>query len=92
MQNLEKYRHEIDCIDVDIVRAFAKRTRVCEKVARFKREHDIPMMQPERVAAVLARCATLASQHGIDPAFVARIYAIVIEESCRVESDIMGSP
>jgi chorismate mutase-like protein len=91
MWTLEEYRREIDGIDEDIVQAFAKRIRLCEEIARFKKEHNIPMMQPARVKAVLARCGALAAQHGIDREFLTRIYTLVIEETCRVEADILRS-
>jgi 4-amino-4-deoxychorismate mutase len=91
MRKLEEYRREIDGIDEGIVGAFAKRISLCKEIAQFKKEHDIPMMQPERVAAVLARCATLAARHGIDPAFLTGIYTLVIEETCKIETDVMLS-
>jgi 4-amino-4-deoxychorismate mutase len=86
MHTLEDYRREVDAIDRDLVATLSRRMRLCEE---FKRRNDIPMMQHGRVAAVLANGARLANQHGIAPLLVTRIYELIIEESCRVETVII---
>lgn len=89
INTLEDFRREIDAIDAEVVATLARRFRLCEEIAKLKKQNDIPMMQEARVAAVLARCATLAVQHGVSPELVTRIYGLIIEESCRVEARIM---
>ena len=92
MQTLEEYRREVDALDNELVAVLARRVRLIEEIARFKRREGIPMMQHGRVAAVLARCGNLAGQHGIPPGLVTRIYEIIIEESCRIEDAIIDAP
>jgi 4-amino-4-deoxychorismate mutase len=89
MTTLSDYRVEIDAIDAEIVRYFAKRIRLCEEIALFKKENGISVMQPERVAAVLSRIASLAVEAGIRPAVLTGIYRLLIEETCRIEAQII---
>lgn len=86
---LRAYRDEIDALDDAILDALAKRLEVCRSVARFKRVEGVPMMQPDRVAAVLERCAELGSARSIDPAFTKRLFGLIIEETCAIEEAII---
>ena len=52
---LESYRDRLDEIDDQIAHLLGERFDICRAVAHYKSAHDIPMMQPDRVAAVRAR-------------------------------------
>ncbi len=86
---LQGYRDEIDELDDAILNAIAQRLEVCRNVARFKRVEGLPMMQPERIDAVLERCAALGSARQIDPAFTKKLYRLIIEETCSIEDAII---
>lgn len=90
VDDLEAFRSEIDELDNAILRALAERLDVCRSVARFKRGHGVPMMQPERVDAVLDRCAELGAARQIDPDFTRRLYRLIIEETCSIEEAIIA--
>lgn len=92
MNTLEQYRHEIDSLDAQIIRALGNRFEVCRKIAEFKREQVIPMMQYGRVEEVKRRCAELGTEYGIDPELVLNLYTLIINESCRMEDKIIGDP
>jgi 4-amino-4-deoxychorismate mutase len=90
MDPLEKYRREIDSLDAQLVGVIARRLDVCRKVAGFKKESSIPMMQPERVEQVKQRCIKLGISQGIDPNFVMELYNLIIRETCKLETSIIG--
>jgi chorismate mutase len=48
---LEPFRRRLDFLDNEIARLLGERFEVVRKVALYKREHDIPMMQPGRIGA-----------------------------------------
>lgn len=87
---LRPFRTDIDTIDEKIIRLLGQRYAICRKVGNFKKENDIPMMQSGRVDAVKERCAALGAEHGVDPDFVRELYSLIIEESCRIEDEIIG--
>ena len=91
MEVLNDYRQKLNGLDEQIVELLGKRIDICRDVAQFKRENGIPMMQGVRVDEVKDRCARLASEHQIDPEFVRELYAMIIDETCRVEDEIIDS-
>lgn len=91
MSGLEGFRQEIDVVDSQIVEALAKRFEICKRVAAYKKQHDIPMMQPERVEAVKQRRRELGMQHGLDGDFMVALYNLIIQETCRMEDEIIES-
>lgn len=89
MSGLEGFRARLDVIDEEWIKLLGKRMQVCREVAQYKREHGVPMMQSARVEAVKARCASLAINHNVDPDFVRNVYAMIIDETCRIEDEII---
>ncbi len=88
---LTSFRERIDRVDEQLVSALAERVAICREVAEHKREQGIPMMQPERVAAVEERWASLAAERGLDAGFARATARATIAEGCRVEDAIIGS-
>jgi chorismate mutase-like protein len=88
---LAAFRDRIDRIDERLLSALAERTAICREVAELKRTQDIPMMQPDRVAAVEARWAELAAERGLDEDFARSLARAVVAESCRVEGTMMSA-
>ena len=86
---LENFRNEIDMLDTQIIEVLGQRFEVCRKVAFFKKEQDIPMMQYGRVEAVKQRCRNLARQHKVNEDFIVEVYNLIITESCRLENEII---
>ncbi|MEV6314529.1 chorismate mutase family protein [Streptomyces sp. NPDC051776] len=79
-------RGELDAIDGQLLDTLRARIECCVRIAEHKREHDVPMMQPHRIGLVQERAARYGAEHGIDGAFLRRLYELIIEETCRVEN------
>jgi chorismate mutase-like protein len=82
---LRPYRAEIDAIDEQIIELLARRHDVIRTVAALKADTGIPMMQPARIEAQKEQCARLAAEAGLDPAFVERLFTLIIDEGCEFE-------
>jgi chorismate mutase-like protein len=50
-------RAELDLIDAQLLDTLKTRIDICVRIAEFKREHDVPMMQPHRIGIVQERAA-----------------------------------
>jgi len=87
---LAALRERIDGVDEQLMNALAERTAICREVADLKAAQDIPMMQPDRVAAVEARWAELAAARGLDEDFARALARAVVAESCRVEGVMLS--
>lgn len=88
---LQGLRAELDALDNQLVITLAKRLQQCDLIARVKREHGIPMMQPHRIDYVRERCAALGRAHDVSPDFIVDIYKLIIAETCRREDLIIDS-
>lgn len=86
---LTEFRTQLNSLDEQLLTILSKRYDICRAVALFKKEHDIPMMQPARVEEVKDRCAAMAQSKNINPDFVRNLYTLIIDEACRLEDDII---
>jgi len=87
---LAPLRREIDAIDDQLVTLLASRLEVAHRVAAKKRELGIPVIIPERITAVIERCAALGAAAGLDPDYLRRVYHIIVDETCRVETELLS--
>jgi 4-amino-4-deoxychorismate mutase len=86
---LEPFRRRLDQLDDQIARLLGERFDVCREVARFKSEHEIPMMQPDRVAQVRARYLARGAEVDLPPEFTASMFELMIAATCRLEDELM---
>ncbi|KST68520.1 chorismate mutase [Mastigocoleus testarum] len=89
MNQLDNCRQRINILDIQIIEILGARFKVCRRIAHFKKEQGIPMMQPGRVEEVKQRCMELGLQYGLQKEFVAELYSLIIKESCRIEDEII---
>ncbi|MEV6163348.1 chorismate mutase family protein [Streptomyces sp. NPDC052052] len=82
---IESLRAELDAIDERFLEELRARIEKCVEIGYFKRDNNVPMMQPHRIGMVQERAARFGALHGIDQDFLRRLYDMIIEETCRVE-------
>jgi 4-amino-4-deoxychorismate mutase len=89
---LEPFRTRLDEIDEGIARLLGERFEICREVAHYKREHDIPMMQPERVVEVRARYLARGDEVNLPADFTAELFEILIAATCKMEDELIDGP
>jgi chorismate mutase-like protein len=89
MSGLEPFRTRLDQLDDQIARLLGERFEVCRQVAHYKSAHEIPMMQPDRVAEVRARYLARGEQADLPPDFSADLFELMIAATCRMEDEII---
>jgi chorismate mutase len=87
---LAPFRARLDELDEQIARLFGERFDVCRAVAQHKSEHEIPMMQPERVAQVRARYLRRGEQVGLPADFTESLFDLLIGATCKLEDELMA--
>ena len=92
MSGLEPFRRRLDELDEQIVSLLGQRFEVCREVAHHKRAHDIPMMQPERVAQVRDRYLARGAEARLPAEFTAALFDDLIAATCKLEDELMRSP
>jgi chorismate mutase-like protein len=88
---LEPHRRRLDGIDDEIARLLGERFEICRQIARYKREHEMPMMQPHRVAAVRERYLARGEEAKLPPEFVADLFELLIAATCKEEDELMAA-
>jgi chorismate mutase-like protein len=86
---LEPFRRRLDGIDDEIARLLGERLEICREVAAYKTEHEIPMMQPERVKIVRDRYLSRGAEHDLPPQFTSDLFDLLIATTCRLEDELM---
>jgi 4-amino-4-deoxychorismate mutase len=89
---LGRFRARLDFLDNEIARLLGERFDVCRKVALHKREHDIPMMQPERIIEVRERYMQRGAEANLPPDFTAALFELLIGASCKLEDELIDAP
>jgi chorismate mutase len=89
---LEPFRRRLDFLDGEIARLLGERFEVCRNVAYHKREHDIPMMQPERVIEVRERYLARGAQVNLPADFTAALFELLIDATCKMEDELIAAP
>jgi chorismate mutase len=87
---LAPFRARLDDLDERIARLLGERFDICRAVARHKSAHDIPMMQPERVAQVRARYLRRGEQVGLPVDFTESLFDLLIGATCKLEDELMS--
>jgi chorismate mutase-like protein len=92
MNSLEPFRRRLDLLDEEIARLLGERFEVCREVAHHKREHEIAMMQPDRVAQVRERYLTRGAEVNLPADFTSSLFDLLIDATCRMEDELIGEP
>ena len=85
MSKLIEYRNEIDAIDTSIITLLAERFSVVKKVGEYKKEHNLPPLQPTRWQEVLDSRKAQAKELGISPECIQKIWNTIHEYALELE-------
>jgi chorismate mutase len=91
VDGLEPYRRRLDEIDDQISRLFGERFAICRDIAAYKSVHEIPMMQPGRVAAVRERYLARGRQAELPSDFSEALFELLIGATCKLEDELMAA-
>ena len=87
---LAPYRQRLDELDEQISRLLGERFAVCREIASYKREHEIPMMQPERVVHVREGYLERGERAGLPQEFSLALFEVMIDATCKMEDELIG--
>ena len=88
--DLSNYRQEIDRIDKDFLRLFQERMEVAAKIAEYKRENNLPILDPKREREKLG---TLLQESAPDfRSYVHVLYSLMFELSRSYQGKLLDKP
>lgn len=83
-------RVQIDAIDADLIGLLATRSRYIDRAVDLKKIEGLPARTTDRVAEVLDKVSTTASEQGLDPELARTLWAELIEWSIQREIRELG--
>jgi chorismate mutase/prephenate dehydratase len=87
MPDLDHLRADLDALDRRLVDALAERQRLVDDVATLKADDGaLPLRDPGRERALLARIAALAEDAGVDGYFAQTLYRQILRHSVRFQA------
>ena len=89
---LAPFRARLDFLDGEILRLLGDRFEVCRRVAGHKREHNIPMMQPQRVLEVRERYLRRGAEASLPADFASSLFELLIAATCKMEDELIADP
>lgn len=88
-ENLTALRRQIDDLDNDLLELLAKRMRVSREIGRYKKEHNMPILQEHRYDEILQKRIAQAIEMGMKEEFMKSVLVAIHEESVRHQMEIM---
>lgn len=85
---LDELREKIDRLDDELLELLAKRMRVAAEIGRYKKEHNMPVVQPERYNDLMQRRVETGVSLDLGADFVRNVLAAIHEESVRRQLDL----
>lgn len=86
---LDRLRKDIDMIDEEIMGILASRMKIAREIGRYKKEHNMTILQSERWIEVLNKFIARGSQNGLSEEFITRIIKSIHDESIEQQEKIM---
>ena len=80
-KELDRIRAGIDCVDNEIVRQLARRRGLALRLARLKKELDIPIYDRKREQALVARVKAWGAEHELNEEFVEVVFRLIVMNS-----------
>lgn len=90
-QALEKLRHQINHLDDELMQILGQRMKVAEKIAVYKKENNITILQTNRWNEILERATQRAEKLGLSKEFITKYFDAVHMESISHQTKIFNS-
>lgn len=90
-QALEKLRHQINHLDDELMQVLSQRMKIAEKIAVYKKENNITILQTNRWNEILNRACQKAEKLGLSKEFITKYFDAVHMESIGHQTKIFNS-
>ncbi|MBW3012287.1 chorismate mutase [Candidatus Woesearchaeota archaeon] len=86
MTKLTELRRSIDRLDSQLIQVLARRMKIMDKVADYKRQNKLAIHQPKREQELIKNRISKFKKLGFDDTlFVRRLYKLIIEKGKQIQ-------
>ena len=89
LATLEELRTDIDKMDDAIMEVLEKRMKISELIGRYKKEHNISILQSKRWDAILQKRTEMGLKKGLSNEFIETVFKAIHEESINHQTKVM---
>ncbi|MCM1292727.1 MAG: bifunctional 3-deoxy-7-phosphoheptulonate synthase/chorismate mutase type II [Bacteroides sp.] len=89
-ESLSLLRQQIDSIDNELIDILSRRMAICREIGTYKKEHNMPVVQPGRYNNVIRSRIDSGKQLGMDEDFLKTILLAIHDESVRQQIEIIN--
>jgi chorismate mutase len=90
-QALDKLRNQINHLDDEMMQILSQRMKVAEKIAEYKKENNITILQTNRWNEILDRACKRAEKIGLSKEFITKYFDAVHMESISHQTKVFNS-
>ena len=87
--NIDQLRARIDVIDEELVTLLRSRMAVSEEIGRFKKHHNVAILQLARWESLMDQVIRDGRTEGLETRFLQALFNVIHEESVRVQNEVM---
>ena len=84
---LGNLRKQIDVVDEKLLTLLAKRITLVRKVSKFKKVHNIPILDEDRRSEVLNTQLSKGEKLGLTKDLIKKLYSLVHKYSIKVQKE-----
>lgn len=89
-EGIHVMRKQIDDIDNQLIELLSKRMSVCREIGKYKKEHNMTVLQTSRYNEIIDKRGAQGSLCGMDSDFVKNVFEKIHEESVRQQMEIIN--
>ena len=88
--SINSMRKQIDDLDNQLIELLAKRMEVCREIGKYKKDHNMTVLQTGRYNEILNKRGIQGSLSGMSPEFMTKVFENIHEESVRQQMEIIN--
>lgn len=88
-EGIEQLRAQIDILDETLLSMFKSRMNVSRKIGRYKKEHNVAILQASRWEHILREMMSKGAGIGLSGKFIEDVFNAIHEESVRAQNEIL---
>ena len=89
-ESINALRKQIDEYDDQLIDILGQRMKVCREIGRYKKEHNMTVLQTNRYSEILTKRGAQGAQCGMSAEFVASVFEHIHEESVQQQMKIIN--
>nr|WP_320118215.1 chorismate mutase [uncultured Marinifilum sp.] len=90
IDQLEKYRDQIDSIDTQLIQLLSQRMNIIEEIGEYKFENNMTILQLKQWEKVRERGVELGNSLGISEKFITQLLRMIHKEAILKQNEVMN--